>query len=65
LYQATTPTYTNGPKHRLFGQRLAGWYLIDFARSRHTNPVRIPIGGVADRYYVTPPVSLIVVNSPR
>jgi hypothetical protein len=28
-----------------------GWYRIDFARSRHTNPARIPIGVNADWYY--------------
>jgi hypothetical protein len=28
---------TSGPKDRLFDRWLAGWYLIDFARSRDTN----------------------------
>jgi hypothetical protein len=34
-------TYTSRPKDRLFCRRPTGRYLIDFARSRHTNPARI------------------------
>jgi hypothetical protein len=30
--------YTSRPRHRLFGRKTGGWYLIDFARSRHANP---------------------------
>jgi hypothetical protein len=41
---------TSRPKDRLFGRRPAGWYLIDFARSRHTNPARIPVVVNADWY---------------
>jgi Hsp20/alpha crystallin family len=33
------------------GRRPAGWYLVDFARSRHTTPARIPVGVSADWYY--------------
>jgi hypothetical protein len=43
--------YTSRPKDRLFAKRSAGWYLIDFARSRHTNPARIPVIVNADWYY--------------
>ena len=32
-------------------ERSAGWYLIDFARSRHANPARIPVVGRDDWYY--------------
>jgi hypothetical protein len=39
---------TSRPKDRLFGRRPAGWHPVDFARSRHTNPARIPIGDNAD-----------------
>jgi hypothetical protein len=38
------------PKDRLFSRRPAGWYLIDFARSRHTNPARTPVVVTADWY---------------
>jgi hypothetical protein len=27
-----------------------GWYRIDFARSRHTNPARIPVSPLGCRY---------------
>jgi general secretion pathway protein H len=33
-------TDTSRPKHRIFIRRTGGWYLIDFARSRHANPAR-------------------------
>jgi hypothetical protein len=45
--------YTSRPKDRLFAKRSAGWYLIDFARSRHTNPARIPVIVNADWYYTS------------
>jgi hypothetical protein len=51
-------SYTCRPKGRLFGRRPAGRYLIDFVRSHHTNPARIPIGINADWYYVLPPNSV-------
>jgi len=47
------PTQTSPPKDRLFERRPAGWYLIDFARSRHANPARIPISVNADWYQTT------------
>jgi hypothetical protein len=31
--------------------KTVGWYLFDVARSRHTNPARIPVSDFADRYY--------------
>jgi hypothetical protein len=34
----------------LISYQPAGWYLIDFAHSRHTNPARIPVVVTADRY---------------
>jgi hypothetical protein len=30
--------------------KTVGWYLFDVARSRHTNPARIPVSDFADRY---------------
>ena len=45
------PIYTSRPKDRPFDRRPAGWYLIDFARSRHTNPACIPVSVNADWYY--------------
>src|ERR1700722_3157002 len=35
--------HTSRPKDRLFSRRPAGWYLTDFARSRHTNAARAPV----------------------
>jgi hypothetical protein len=49
------PGYTSRPKDRLFAKRSAGWYLNDFARSRHTNPARIPVIVNADWYYTARP----------
>ena len=31
--------------------KTVGWYLFDVARSRHTNPARIPVSDFADRYH--------------
>jgi hypothetical protein len=42
--------YISRPKDRLFAKRPSGWYLFDFARSRHTNPARIPVSANADWY---------------
>ena len=42
--------YTSRSKDRLFGRQPTGWYLIDFARSRHTNPARVPVSVNADWY---------------
>jgi hypothetical protein len=33
-------SHTIGPKDLRFGRRSAGWHVIDFARSRHTNPAQ-------------------------
>jgi hypothetical protein len=43
-------SHSSRPKDRLFSRRPAGWYLIDFARSRHTNPARTPVVVTADWY---------------
>jgi hypothetical protein len=37
-----------------------GWYLIDFARSRHTNPARIPVSPLGCRYYTSRPEERLV-----
>jgi hypothetical protein len=37
--------------------KTVGWYLFDVARSRHTNPARIPVSDFADRYYVGPVIN--------
>jgi len=37
-------TDTSRPKLRLFCQSAGGWYPIDLARGRPTNPARIPVG---------------------
>jgi hypothetical protein len=34
--------------------RYAGWYLIDFARGRPTNPAHIPNGASAAWYHLAP-----------
>jgi hypothetical protein len=47
--------YTSRPRHRLFGQKTGGWYLIDFARSRHANPTRIPVSPSGRWYYTSRP----------
>jgi hypothetical protein len=36
-----------------------GWYLIDFARSRHTNPARIPVSPLGCRYHMVKLLSSI------
>jgi hypothetical protein len=44
--------YTSRPKDRLFSRPPPGWYLIDFARSRHTYPARTPVVVTAGWYYI-------------
>ena len=43
--RAATPTAcnTSRPRHRLCLRKTGGWYLIDFAHTRHANPARIPV----------------------
>jgi hypothetical protein len=43
--------YTSRPNHRLFIRQAGDWYLIDFARSRHANPARIPVSPMGCWYY--------------
>ena len=47
---AALMAYTSRPNLCLLFERSAGWYLIDFARSRHANPARIPVVGRDDWY---------------
>ena len=48
-------SYTSRPNFWLSLKRSAGWYVIDFARSRMLpplgNPARIPAAGRGDWYY--------------
>jgi hypothetical protein len=55
FFPATSPSYQ--PAERMTRRlKTVGWYLFDVARSRHTNPARIPVSDFADRYQ-TPPVA--------
>jgi hypothetical protein len=44
-------TDTNRHRDWPLQERNAGWYFIDFARGRPTNPARIPVGASAAWYY--------------
>jgi hypothetical protein len=43
--------YANRPKLRLFGQSAGGWYSVDLALGRPTNPARIKVGPLGRWYY--------------
>src|SRR6185312_12145818 len=49
--QTCATAYTSGPDSCLIGRLSGRWYLIDFARSRHTNPARIPVSPAGCWYY--------------
>jgi DNA-binding MarR family transcriptional regulator len=45
--------YTRRPNLRLLESRSGAWYVLDFARSRHSNPARTPVAHSGARYYMT------------
>jgi hypothetical protein len=47
--------YTSRPKRRLSDKTTGGWYPIDFARGRPTNPARIPVSPSGRWYYTRRP----------
>jgi hypothetical protein len=49
-WRSASVTYTSRPKEILVSRTAVGWYPIDFARSRHTNPARMPVSPLGCRY---------------